>query len=135
MSSLITLDTINTIILDKHNVDLHNLKVRRSTNDQTLFRRCFVNLATRYTEAKPPEIKRYLNLNYHMVQHYRNTIDTLTYNPYYNQVYAELIVVLNKVRQDNGVYNDKVDRALQRIDELDKEITMLRKQISEIKYG
>ena len=59
----------------------------------------------------------------------------LTINPYYNQVYVDLIVTLNKVRQNNGVYNDRIDRALERIEELDKEIKMLRKQISEIGYG
>ena len=64
-----------------------------------------------------------------------NTVDVLTLNPYYHQVYVELISILNKLRKEAGETLDKVDKALIRIEELDKEIRMLKKQISEIKYG
>ena len=131
----ITLDLINTVVLDKHNIDLHSLKIERATTDQALFRRCFINLAIRYTDENLSTIARYLNISPATTLSYKKTIDVLTINPYYNQVYVDLIVTLNKVRQNNGVYNDRIDRALERIEELDKEIKMLRKQISEIGYG
>lgn len=131
----ITLDTINNIILDKHGVNLHELKSSRVTQEQALFRRCFCNLAKRYTDCTPIVIGKYLNTHRSSIYVYINTIDVLTLNPYYHQVYVELISILNKLKKEAGETLDKVDKALIRIDELDKEIRMLRKQISEIKYG
>ena len=131
----ITLDTINNIILDKHGVNLHELKSSRVTQEQAMLKRCFCNLAKRYTDYPPTVIGKYLNTHRSSIYVYINTIDVLTLNPYYHQVYVELISILNKIRKEAGETLDKIDKALIRIEELDKEIKMLRKQISEIRYG
>ena len=131
----ITLDTINSIILDKHGINLHELKSPRATQEQAMLKRCFCNLAKRYTDHTPTVIGKYLNTHRSSIYTYINTIDVLTLNPYYHQVYVELISTLNKLKKEAGEILDKVDKALIRIDELDKEIRILRKQIGEIKYG
>ena len=91
-----TLDDINQLIFSKHNVNLKVNNSERATYDQVMLKRCFYQLAKKYTKSSDSDIARYLLLSPATINHYKKTVDTISFSPYYSQVYLDLSADLRK---------------------------------------
>ena len=91
-----TLDDINQLIFSKHNVNLKVNNSERATYEQVMLKRCFYQLAKKYTKSSDSDVARYLFLSPSTISHYKKTADVISFSPYYSQVYLDLAADLKK---------------------------------------
>lgn len=96
---MITLQTINDIIYNYHNIDLHATIVKQPTYELSMFRRCFVNLARRYTDEGLLTIGKYLNISCRNIPgKYVKNFDKISIDYKFSSIYRDLNLKLNAIK-------------------------------------
>ena len=74
---MITLDTINALILDKENIDLSFIKGRKVTDHIGMLRRVFVYLVLKHSQRLRPQIPKFLNLPDRSIYYYIDSLNKI----------------------------------------------------------
>lgn len=96
----ITLTDINQLIKSRCDVDLMNTRLTRATYHIAMLRRCFVNLAYRYTTSKGLAISKALHLSVDTINFYKYSFELLRYNEYYNGIFLNISTEIRKLKKD-----------------------------------
>ena len=123
---MITLQVINDLIYDIHNINLRTTTIKHSSSELSMFRRCFINLARRYTDESLSSIGKFINIR--STPGARNYI--ITYNKIgedlrFANIYRDLNLKLNAIKAGKA----GVGVIMERIDRLDKELSELKETV------
>ena len=96
---MITLQVINDLIYDLHSINLRTTTVKQPTYELSMFRRCFVNLARRYTDEGLLAIGKYLNISCRNIPgKYVKNFDKISIDYKFSSIYRDLNLKLNAVK-------------------------------------
>lgn len=124
---MITLQVINDLIYDLHDINLKATFVKHPPSELSMFRRCFVNLARRYTDESLNNIAKFVNIGGSSVgaSRYINTYNKIGEDLKFANIYRDLNLKLNAIKAGKA----SVDVIMERIDRLEKEISELKETV------
>lgn len=123
---MITLQVINDLIYDIHNINLRTTAVKHPSSELSMFRRCFVNLARRYTNDSLNSIGKFINVRSSAgAQRYVNTYNKIGEDLKFANIYRDLNLKLNTIKAGKA----SVDVIMERIDRLEREISELKETV------